>query len=104
MNKNNKSLISESKSILSREFLSEYHNDVNWLLSDYKTNPLHDKVHPFFDLRDPLKYPYIILAVASEDGATIPLMSASKEDAEAYKNQKGKEGVKFTGPFKLTMA
>ena len=83
---------------------SDMDEAVNWLLSDYKTNPLHDKAHPFFDLRDPLKFPYIILATASEDGAAIPLMCASKEDAEAYKNQKGKEGVKFTGPFKLTMA
>jgi hypothetical protein len=92
-----KNLISESRSILSE-------NDVNWLLSDYKTNPLQNKVHPFFDLQDPLKYPYIILAVASEDGAAIPLMSASKEDAEAYKKQKWEEGLVIVGPFKLTKA
>ncbi len=77
---------------------------VNWLLGDYKTNPLHAKAVPFFDAANPLKYPYIILTEASEDGRAIPLLFMAKEDAEAYKNQKEKEGVKFTVPFKLTMA
>jgi hypothetical protein len=93
MNKN--TLIQESKSILSE-------SDTNWLLSDYKTNPLHNKAVPFFDTTNILKYPYIILTQASEDGAAIPLLFATKEDAEAYREQKHKEGVTFNGPFKLT--
>jgi hypothetical protein len=92
-----KNLIGESKSIL-----LEFNTD--WVLSDYKTNPLHDKVVPFFDAGNPLKQPYIILASASEDGAAIPLLFAAKGDAEAYRDQKHKEGVTFKGPFKLTMA
>jgi hypothetical protein len=93
-----KNLISESKSILSE-------SSVSWLLSDYKTNPLHNKVVPFFDAGNPLnKQPYIILTSASEDGAAIPLLFAAKEDAQAYKDQKREEGVEFDGPFKLTAA
>jgi hypothetical protein len=91
-----KNLIKETKAIL-----SEYHT---WLLSDYKTNPLHKKVIPFYDVDNPLKHPYIIFTQSSEDGEAIPLLFGTKEDAQAYKDQKRKEGVKFDGPFKLTAA